>query len=71
MEVAKNGIPETALTKFVDSVGAAAGENSETVTYTIPAVPPMPEEEFELFKCILEGVESVYHDTYDHPCYII
>ncbi len=69
LEAAKNGTPETTVTKYVDPSAAVSGENTETVTYTLPAVPPMPEDQITLFRSIVEGAESVYNDSLTHPCY--
>ena len=71
LEEGKKGAPERTVTQFVDPQGAAAGTNMETVTVTIPASPPMTEEAYTEYLCLLDGVEGVYADSWVHPCYRI
>ncbi len=71
LEKLKDGIPEKTVTQFVDPVGAAAGTNTETVTYTLPAVPPPTDEQMATIRRLLEGVEGVHEETITHPCYYI
>ena len=71
LEELKNGTPETAVTQFVDATAAAAGTNSETVTYTLPAVPPLTEEQIADIRSLVDRIEAVYHDSLDHPCYYV
>ena len=69
LETLKNGTPERTVTQFVDPFAAAAGTNTETVTYTIPAVDPLSEEQMATVRRLLDGIEGVYYDTLDHPIY--
>lgn len=70
LETLKNGTPERTVTQFVDTVGASTGTNTETVTYTIPAIEPLSEEQMATVRRLLDGIEGVYYDTLDHPIYI-
>lgn len=69
LETLKNGTPERTVTQFVDTVGASTGTNTETVTYTIPAIEPLSEEQMATVRRLLDGIEGVYYDTLDHPIY--
>ena len=71
LEEIRNGAPETTVTQFVDPIAAASGTNTETVTYTLPAVPPLTEEQFTAIRRLLDGIDGVYEDTIGHPCYFI
>ena len=71
LETLEKGTPERTVTRFVDPEAAAAGTNSETVTYTIPAMPGMTEEEFAVVRRLLDGIEGIYDDTTINPCYNI
>lgn len=71
LETLKNGAPETTVTQFVDHIAAASGTNTETVTYTLPAVPPLTEEQLSTIRRLLDGIDGVYEDTISHPCYRI
>ena len=65
---AREGTPETTVTRYKDPAGAAAGTNLETYTVTTPAVPGLTEEELDLFRDLLDRVEGLYQDTLIHPC---
>ncbi|MBR3556634.1 MAG: extracellular solute-binding protein [Oscillospiraceae bacterium] len=69
LEILKNGTPERTVTQFVDPEAAAAGTNTETVTYTIPAVDPLTEEQMATVRRMLDGIEGVYGDSESHPVY--
>ena len=69
LEILENGTPERTVTQFVDPFGAAAGTNTETVTYTIPAVDPLTEEQIATVRRLLDGIEGVYADSASHPIY--
>ena len=69
LETLKNGTPERTVTQFVDPSAAAAGTNTETVTYTIPAVDPLTEEQIATVRRLLDGIEGVYGDSASHPIY--
>ena len=67
LEELENGAPEKTVTRFVDPAAAAAGESSETVTYTVPAAPPLPEEQMATVRRMLDGIEGIYTDPDVHP----
>jgi len=69
LETLKNGTPERTVTQFVDPVGASTGTNAETVTYTIPAIPPLSEEQMATVRRMLDGIEGIYGDSESHPIY--
>ena len=71
LEEGRKGAPERTVTQFADPEGAARGTNTETVTVTIPASPPLTEEQYAGFLRLLEGIEGVYADKLTHPCYRI
>ena len=71
LEEIRNGAPETTVTQFVDPIAAASGTNTETVTYTLPAVPPLTGEQLSTIRRLLDGIDGVYEDTIRHPCYFI
>ena len=71
LEELKNGIPETAVTQYADAIAAAAGTNAETVTYALPAVRPMTEEDLAAMHAMLDRIEAVYYDSLNHPCYYV
>ena len=71
LEEGKKGAPERSVTQFVDPEGAAMGTNTETVIVTIPASPPLTEEQYAVFLRLLDGIEGVYADSWVHPCYRI
>ena len=71
LEEGKKGAPERYVTQFVDPEGAAVGTNMETVIVTIPATPPLTEEQYTVFLRLLDGIEGVYADSWSHPCYRI
>ena len=66
---AGEGVPETAVTRYRDPAGAAAGTNTETYTVIIPAVPGLTEAELDLFRDLLDRAEGLYQDARIHPCY--
>ena len=41
------------------------------MTYTLPAVPPLTEEQLSTTRRLLDGIDGVYEDTISHPCYRI
>ena len=69
LETLKNGTPERTVTQFVDPSAAAAGTNTETVTYTSPALDPLTEEQIATVRRMLDGIEGVYEDSESHPFY--
>ena len=71
LETLRNGTPEQSVTQFVDPIAAASGTNSETVTYTIPAMDPLTEEQMATVRRLLDGIDGVYEDTIVQPCYYV
>ncbi|MBR2717281.1 MAG: extracellular solute-binding protein [Oscillospiraceae bacterium] len=67
----ENGTPETTVTRYVDPYATSAGDSADTVTYTLPAVPPLSEEAIAVIRRMLDGVEGVYADRAIHPFYYI
>ena len=39
------------------------------MTYTIPAMDHLSEEQMATVRRLLDGIEGVYYDTLDHPIY--